>query len=114
MSILNSSSERMLYEVNHPAHYQGCSRLTRHILIGRFGECCKKWLDGECLDFIEDMNLNFHLGNAIKYLWRVGKKGEPVEDLQKALFYLNRLSANNFLEEKAEINKLIEELKTYD
>lgn len=99
-------------QVNHPAHYQGCSRLTRHILIGRFGEGCKEWLDGECLKFIEEMSLNFHLGNVAKYLWRVDKKGDPVEDLQKALFYLNRQSVNAFLEEKAEIIKLIEELKT--
>lgn len=58
--------------VNHPAHYT----------------------DGniEVIDFIEDKNLGYHLGNAVKYIARAGKK-EPektVEDLQKAVWYLNR------------------------
>lgn len=122
-------------KVNHPDHYQGCSPLTRHILVALFGEGCKEWLDDECIDFIEDMHLNFHLGNAVKYLWRVDKKGDPVEDLQKALFYLelqsankfhwgnaikylwrkalfslNRQSSNAYLEEKTEIYKLIDRL----
>ena len=46
----------------------------------------------EVIDFIEDQNLNFHLGNAVKYISRAGKK-DPVkfrEDLEKAVWYLNR------------------------
>jgi hypothetical protein len=44
------------------------------------------------LDFIEDKGLNFHLGNALKYIVRAGKKdpSKLVEDLDKAVFYLQR------------------------
>lgn len=34
--------------------------------------------------------MNFCVGNAIKYLWRAGRKGEAVEDLEKAKWYLDR------------------------
>lgn len=46
----------------------------------------------EVIDFIEDKGLNFHRGNAVKYIARAGKKdkGKEVEDLQKAVWYLNR------------------------
>lgn len=58
--------------VNHPSHYT----------------------DGkiEVIDFIEDKGLNFHRGNAVKYIARAGKKdpGKEVEDLRKAVWYLNR------------------------
>lgn len=58
--------------VNNPAHYT----------------------DGkiEVIDFIEDKNLNFHLGNAVKYIARAGKKDpkKTIEDLKKAQWYLNR------------------------
>jgi hypothetical protein len=58
--------------VNHPSHYT----------------------DGkiEVIEFIEDKNLNFHRGNAVKYIARAGKKNpaKEVEDLQKAVWYINR------------------------
>ena len=58
--------------VNHPSHYT----------------------DGkiEVIDFIEDKGLNFHRGNAVKYIARAGKKDseKEVEDLRKAVWYLNR------------------------
>lgn len=43
-------------------------------------------------DFIADQNLNFFLGNAIKYICRAGKKDSTkyVEDLQKAICYLQK------------------------
>lgn len=59
-------------KVNHPSHYNA----------GRI----------EVIDFIEDQNLNFHLGNAVKYISRAGKK-DPAkfrEDLEKAIWYINR------------------------
>lgn len=56
--------------VNHPSHYQG----------KRF----------ESIDIIEDFELGFHLGNAIKYILRAGKKGNKVQDLKKAIWYLER------------------------
>ena len=33
---------------------------------------------------------NYNLGNAIKYIWRCDHKGEALEDLKKAAFYINR------------------------
>lgn len=58
--------------VNHPSHYT----------------------DGkiEVIEFIEDKNLSFHRGNAVKYICRAGKKDpqKEIEDLQKAIWYINR------------------------
>ena len=42
----------------------------------------------EVWDFIRDQGLNYHLGNAIKYICRAGYKDDPVEDLKKAIHYL--------------------------
>ncbi len=39
-------------------------------------------------DFIRDQRLNFHLGNAIKYICRAGHKSSKIEDLEKAIHYL--------------------------
>ncbi len=44
----------------------------------------------EVVDFIEDQKLGYHLGNAVKYISRCDLKGKPVEDLRKAIWYLNR------------------------
>lgn len=44
----------------------------------------------ETIDFIEAKELNFHLGNVVKYVSRAGKKGDRTEDLKKALWYLMR------------------------
>jgi len=45
----------------------------------------------ETLDFIEAKDLNYRLGNVVKYVVRAGKKHtDPVEDLKKARFYLDR------------------------
>ena len=42
----------------------------------------------ECIDVVEHMN--FNLGNAVKYIWRAALKGNAVEDLKKAAWYINR------------------------
>lgn len=56
--------------VNHPAHY------TAHP-------------SGiECIEVVEEFN--FCVGNAVKYLWRAGLKGDAIEDLQKARWYIDR------------------------
>jgi hypothetical protein len=56
--------------VNHPTHY------TSHP-------------SGiEAIQITEHMN--FLLGNAIKYIWRADLKGKAIEDLKKAVFYINR------------------------
>ena len=66
--------------VNHPKHYAEtvpgieCIQVTRHF--------------------------NFNRGNAIKYIWRAGYKSDEIEDLKKAIWYLND-----------EINKLQEVCK---
>ena len=58
--------------VSHPAHYTS-------------GQI-------EVIDFIEDKELGFHLGNAVKYISRAGRKNpdNTVEDLRKAVWYINR------------------------
>lgn len=56
--------------VNHPEHY------TSHPS------------GVECIAVAEHMN--FCLGNAIKYIWRVDDKGDPIQNLEKAIWYLNR------------------------
>ena len=42
----------------------------------------------EVWDFIRDQGLNYHLGNAIKYVCRAGHKDSKVDDLKKAIHYL--------------------------
>lgn len=42
----------------------------------------------ECITIAEAFN--FNLGNAIKYIWRAGLKGDAVQDLEKAAWYLGR------------------------
>ena len=42
----------------------------------------------ECIDVAEHMN--FNMGNVIKYVWRADHKGNSTEDLEKALWYLQR------------------------
>lgn len=52
----------------------------------------------ETIDFIEAKNLNYNLGNAIKYISRADHKGNKIDDLRKAYWYIGR-----------EINKLLDE-----
>lgn len=40
----------------------------------------------ECIQVTRHMN--FNLGNAVKYLWRAGKKENTVQDLEKAIWYI--------------------------
>lgn len=55
--------------VNHPKHYKShpsgieCIEVTRH--------------------------MSFNIGNAIKYLWRADHKDAPIQDLKKAIWYIN-------------------------
>ena len=56
--------------VNHPAHYK----------IGGI----------ETIDFIEAKNLGYNLGNVVKYITRADHKGNKLEDLRKAQWYLTR------------------------
>ena len=48
-----------------------------------------RWLPGiECIEVAEHFNLC--LGAAIQYIWRAGRKGDAIEDLRKARWYLDR------------------------
>jgi hypothetical protein len=58
---------------------------------------CPKYYGGEnnsyeAIKIIEALDLNFHLGNVFKYIIRAGKKdtNKEIEDLNKALWYLER------------------------
>lgn len=44
----------------------------------------------DVIDFIKDYNMNFNIGNVVKYCARLGKKDEPLKELRKALDYLQR------------------------
>lgn len=44
----------------------------------------------EVIDYIEDKELGYHLGNAVKYISRAGKKGCAKTDILKAIWYLER------------------------
>lgn len=41
-------------------------------------------------DIIDDHDLDFYRGNALKYLLRAGKKGDAVQDLRKAIHYIEK------------------------
>lgn len=44
----------------------------------------------DVIDFIKDYNMNFNIGNVVKYCARLGKKDERLKELRKALDYLQR------------------------
>ena len=48
----------------------------------------------EVIDIIENWDLDFHLGNAIKYILRSPYKGNFEDDIKKAIWYLNRKIEN--------------------
>ncbi len=54
--------------VNHPVHYNK--------------------LKVEAIEICEQFN--FNRGNVLKYVWRAGSKSDEIEDLKKALWYLQR------------------------
>lgn len=66
--LLAPMAQTMSDMVNHPPHYVGhpsgveCIEVTRH--------------------------MSFNIGNAIKYLWRADLKGSAIQDLEKAVWYI--------------------------
>ena len=64
--------------VNHPSHYGGAENVY------------------EAIKVIEAWELDFHLGNTVKYISRAGKKNQEkeLEDLLKAKWYLDRKIEN--------------------
>jgi len=73
-----STSNRSVHSkadmVNHPPHYKAGGI--------------------ETIDFIEAKNLGYNLGNVVKYVSRADLKGNKLEDLQKAKWYLDRAISN--------------------
>jgi len=72
-------SDSLKNQVDHPSHYN-----TGGV---------------ECIDAIEatltpEEFRGFLKGNAIKYLWRLNNKGVPLQDCQKALWYINKFERN--------------------
>lgn len=63
----------------------------------------------ETIDVIEDWCLGYHLGNAVKYISRAGRKDDILQDLRKAQWYLNR-EIENLEIEQAEIDGTLYEL----
>ena len=64
------------------------------------GPCCEHCGQPiECIVITEQMG--FRLGNVVKYLWRMGKKGPPLEDLRKARWYLDREISSHSPDRKA-------------
>ncbi len=63
-------------QIDHPAHYGGADNPY------------------EAIKVIEAWKLGFHLGNTVKYIARAGRKGNLLEDLKKARWYLDRLIEN--------------------
>ena len=48
----------------------------------------------EAIDYIESHNMNFNIGNVIKYVTRAKHKNNELEDLKKSLWYLQREITN--------------------
>ena len=69
-AVKSNHSEQHLDMVNHPKHYN----------VNGF----------EVIDIIDAFGLNFNMGNALKYLLRADRKGNKVQDIEKAIWYLQR------------------------
>jgi hypothetical protein len=61
--------------INHPPHYTSSPATCE----------CGRTI--ECISVVRHMG--FNVGNVIKYLWRAGRKGDALEDLRKARWYLD-------------------------
>ena len=90
--LLNEPDIPTLDLVNHPPHYQSkavCPRCERPI---------------ECIDAIEQFGpLRF---SAMKYLWRADEKGATKQDLEKAIWYIQR-EINNLPKTPANVSQVL-------
>lgn len=84
--------------VNNPAHYGGADNVY------------------EAIKIIEAWNLNFCVGNTLKYILRAGKKNQDklIEDLEKALWYCDREVANPYDHEPFLKVEQLKSMKTYE
>ena len=69
IDMLDLQVQHLDLQVQHPAHYTSHPSGIEAIQVTR--------------------HMNFNLGNAMKYLWRAGLKDNAIQDLQKAIFYIN-------------------------
>jgi hypothetical protein len=67
--------------VDHPSHYN----------VGKI----------EVITAIDDWKLDFCLGNAVKYIARANHKGHKIDDLKKAIWYLNHAIEREIVEPTA-------------
>ena len=82
----------MTYDnVNRPSHYTEGRRF-------------------ETIEVIEDWDLDFCLGNAVKYISRAGRKDDVTQDLRKAIWYIERRISQLQTPEAQEIHPFTEEL----
>lgn len=85
---LSSLEETSFDAVSHPSHYtEGRKYEPRKV--------------------IADWGLNFNLGNAVKYISRAGRKGDRIEDLRKAIQYIEfeiMSSKNRIMRLKKQLN----------
>lgn len=63
--------------INHPSHYTSSE-----------AKCTMCGAGIECIQVTEHMG--FNLGNAVKYAWRCDLKSDAIQDLRKAIWYINR------------------------
>jgi hypothetical protein len=76
--------------VDHPPHYGGADNPY------------------EVIKVIEAWKLGFNLGNAVKYIGRESGKGAPIQDLEKAVWYLRREIENRRMD-AARVAKMIDQ-----
>lgn len=89
--VLDKLAYKMCKSIDKPEKQFDAVHKPSHYNFGKY----------EVIDVIDDWKLNFNRGNAIKYIARAGKKDskKTIEDLEKAVYYLNR-EINNLKWEK--------------
>lgn len=100
-------------KINHPNHYKGAGKEGKSLLMSSGFH--PLYTEIECILTIEKYELNYHLGNAFKYVYRAGKKDSVRENFEKALWYLNRweIVGEPYKDIHREFNKLKTNLKTW-
>jgi len=87
-------ADKIAEMVDHPNHYRKSSGI-------------------EVIDVIETWNLDFSLGNALKYIARAGLKEDRDQDLDKAIWYLMRaLEKEDDPEHRSNIRAAIEAVES--
>lgn len=101
--VFGFSEEQAMYPKPAGAPIEDCppvagQKITSQLLRGYTAPASEKQVGGEHYretaiqpwDIIDDHDLDFYRGNALKYLLRAGKKGSAVQDLRKAIHYIEK------------------------